>query len=103
MNKIIIEVFAANPRLSDEEPDLIEREDTSDVTANHLFADGWVPWEPEDMIDIRRIIAKLDPKQQFVLEAFLDGLSYNDVSVSEKYWRYHFANAIEIIKKELGV
>jgi hypothetical protein len=55
------------------------------------------------MIDIRRIIAKLDPKQQFVLEAFLDGLSYNDVSVSEKYWRYHFANAIEIIKKELGV
>lgn len=101
--KITIEVFAANPRLSDEEPDPIERDDTTDITASTIFADGWVPWDAEDMIDIRRIIAKLDAKQQFVLEAFLDGLSYTDISVTEKYWRYHFANAIEIIKKELGV
>ena len=35
--------------------------------------------------------------------AFLDGLNYKDVGVTEKYWRYHFAGAIQFIKGQLGV
>jgi len=42
-------------------------------------------------------------KQRFVLTCFLDGLSYTEVGVSEKHWRYHFAKGVEFIKKELGL
>jgi hypothetical protein len=42
-------------------------------------------------------------KQRYVLEAFLQGLSYNDIGVSEKHWRYHFNNGLEFIKQELKV
>jgi hypothetical protein len=42
-------------------------------------------------------------KQQFIIEGFLDGLSYHDLAVTEKYWRYHFAKGVEFIKKELGL
>jgi hypothetical protein len=40
-------------------------------------------------------------KQKYVLDAFLDGLNYTDLGVTEKYWRYHFSKGIEFIKKEL--
>jgi hypothetical protein len=30
-------------------------------------------------------------------------LTHNDILVSEKYWRYHFAKGIEFIKKELKI
>lgn len=93
-------VNAVAPRLSDEDIDPIEQDDTENVSS--AIIEGWLPWDPEDIIDIRRLIAdKMNPKQRFIIESFLDGLNYVDVMVTEKYWRYHFAKGIEFIKKEL--
>lgn len=95
-------VNAVTPRLSDEDPDPIEQDDAPD--GYHLLQEGWVPWEPEDMEDIKNLITKYLPqKQRFVLESFLEGYNYKDIGVTEKHWRYHFAKAIETIKKELKV
>lgn len=91
-----------NPRLSDEDPDPIEQDESEGISSSMI--EGWLPWDPEDIQDIRKLIAtKLPPKQQFILEAFLDGLNYNDVHVTEKYWRYHFAKGVELIRKELKI
>jgi hypothetical protein len=91
-----------NPRLSDEDPDPIEQDESEGISSSMI--EGWLPWDPEDIEDIRKLIAtKLPPKQQFILEAFLDGLNYNDVHVTEKYWRYHFAKGVELIRKELKI
>ncbi|CAB4129398.1 hypothetical protein UFOVP118_38 [uncultured Caudovirales phage] len=98
-----IEVFAVSPRLSDEDTDPMERDDNKESTYFLALDEGWLPWSAEDMLDVRKIIAKLEPKDQFIMEAFLDGLNYSDVSVTEKYWRYHFAKGIEIIRKELDI
>jgi hypothetical protein len=93
-------INATAPRLSDEDIDPIEKDDSNEAFPQ--MVEGWLPWEPEDITDIRRLIAEqLPTKQQFILEAFLDGLSYSDINVTEKYWRYHFAKGIEFIKKEL--
>jgi hypothetical protein len=98
----IHKVNATAPRLSDEDPDPIEQDESEGISSTLI--EGWLPWEPEDIADIRKLIAeRLPPKQQFIIEAFLDGLSYNDVCVTEKYWRYHFAKGIELIRKELGL
>jgi hypothetical protein len=89
-----------NPRLSDEDPDPIEQDDVEGVSA--LLVEGWLPWDPEDIEDIRKLIANsLPSKQQFILESFLSGLNYTDVCVTEKYWRYHFNKGVELIKKEM--
>ena len=88
------------PRLSDEDIDPIEQDDMDTISSQIL--EGWLPWDPEDIIDIKRLIAeKMPQKQQYVIEAFLDGLNYVDIGVTEKYWRYHFAKGVEFIKKEL--
>lgn len=93
-------INATAPRLSDEDPDPIEQDESEGVSS--IMIEGWLPWEPEDIADIRKLIAeRLPPKQQFIIEAFLDGLTYNDVCVTEKYWRYHFAKGVELIRKEL--
>jgi DNA-directed RNA polymerase specialized sigma24 family protein len=103
-NKLKHKVNAMMPRLSDEDPDPMERDDSKEGNFSATLIDGWLPWTEEDLIDIRKIIdAKLDPKQQFIFEAYLDGLTYNDISVTEKYWRYHFSKGLEIIKKELDL
>jgi hypothetical protein len=93
-------VCAVAPRLSDEDIDPIEQDDMDTVSSQ--IVEGWLPWDPEDIIDIKRLInEKMPQKQQFVVEAFLDGLNYVDVGVTEKYWRYHFSKGVEFIKKEL--
>lgn len=98
----IHKVNATAPRLSDEDPDPIEQDESEGISSTLI--EGWLPWEPEDIADIRKLIAeRLPPKQQFIIEAFLDGLTYNDVCVTEKYWRYHFSKGIELIRKELGL
>ena len=95
-------VNAVAPRLSDEDVDPIEKDDSTELNVPTI--EGWLPWDIDDISDIRRLIAeKMPKKQQFVLEAFLDGLSYYDIEVTEKYWRYHFAKGIDFIKKELKV
>lgn len=103
MTKIKLEVFAAIPRLSDEDPDIMEREDCKDGTSSDTTSEGWRLWDPEDMGDILKIISRLEPKQKFIMEAFLEGMKYKEVKVTEKYWRYHFNAALLVIKKELGV
>jgi hypothetical protein len=93
-------VNAVAPRLSDEDIDPIEQDDSDNLSLQ--VNEGWLPWDPEDIADIRRLILeKMPAKQQYIITAFLDGMSYSDVSVTEKYWRWHFAKGIEFIKKEL--
>ncbi len=88
-------------KLSDEELDPLESADIGESNLHISLTEGWLPWDAEDLEDIRKIIKRLDPKDQFIMEAYLDGMTYYDVSVSEKYWRYHFAKGIQQIKKEL--
>jgi hypothetical protein len=93
-------IKAVTPRLSDEDPDPIEQDDAPD--GYHLLQEGWLPWDADDIIDIRRLInTRMPQSQRLVLEAFLDGYTYYDIEVSEKYWRYHFFKGVEFIKKEL--
>ena len=88
------------PRLSDEDIDPIEQDDTDNISLQ--LVEGWLPWDPEDILDIRRLVTeKMPQKQQVIIDAFLAGLSYVDIDVTEKYWRYNFAKGIEFIKKEL--
>lgn len=93
-------IRAATPRLSDEELDPIEQDDSDGVSTEMMEA--YFPWSPEDIVDIKRLIAdRMQPKQQEIFMAFLEGLTHNDIMVSEKYWRYHFNKGVEFIKKEL--
>lgn len=96
-------IKAATPRLSDEDLDPIEQ-DESDNLASSLISEGWLPWDQQDIADIKRLINDNMPeKQRKVFNAFLQGLSYTDIGVTEKYWRYHFSSGIEFIKQELGL
>jgi hypothetical protein len=91
----------AAPRLSDEEPDLMEQEDVEGISGQTVG--GWLPWTHEDMIDIRRVIdEKMSEKQREVIETALMGGNAADLGVTEKYWRYHYKRAIDLIKKEMG-
>ena len=93
-------IKAATPRLSDEEVDELEKGDNEGASAEMIEA--FFPWSPEDIMDIKRLIVERMPtKQRFILEAFLEGLTHLDVSVTEKYWRYHFTKGVDFIKKEL--
>jgi hypothetical protein len=86
------------PRLSDEDPDPIEQDESESI----IESNGWLLWDNDDISDIKKIIDKrMTEKQKEVFNAFLQGLSYNDLNVSEKHWRYHFLQGIEFIKKEL--
>ena len=103
ITKTKYKINATAPRLSDEDIDPIEKDDPPSEV-NSWMTEGWMPWEPEDLADIRRLVDEFLPaKQRFIIEAFLDGLNYKDVGVTEKYWRYHFAGAIQFIKGQLGV
>jgi hypothetical protein len=93
-------IKAATPRLSDEELDPLEQDDGEGVSTDMM--DAYFPWSPEDILDIKRLVAERMPvKQRFIVAAFLEGLTHADVLVTEKYWRYHFNKGIEFIKKEL--
>jgi len=104
MKKIITyEVNATAPRLSDEEVDPLEADD-NDGASQIESSEGWVPWDADDLITIQEIInKKLPAKERSVIEAFLAGQKFRDIHVSEKFWRYHFARAIEMIQRELGL
>ena len=93
-----VTVFASIKRLSDEEPDPLENEDPS-VEPSTM---GWAPWGPETIQDVYNIISdKLNDKQREIIEAHLMGYNHKDLAVSEKYWRYWYASAVNKIKKEL--
>ena len=81
--------------------DPIEQDDVDGVSNNQ--SEGWLPWDLDDLIDIKRIIDERMPfKQKQVLEGFLAGMSFTDMGMTEKYWRYHYDKAVEFIQKELG-
>ena len=95
-------IQAVAPRLSDEETDPIEQDETEGIASSIVEGSGWLPWDIEDIADIKRLIAtKMPEKSKKVLDAFLQGFSYNDIGMTEKHWRYHFAAGIDIIKQEL--
>lgn len=96
-------VRCSKPRLSDEEMDPIEQDD-SEGAHQQSYPDGWLPWDIDDLLDIRRLVNdKMPRKQKEVLNAFLAGLSYEEIGVSEKHWRWHYDKAIEFIQRELKV
>lgn len=103
MKKIIIhKVNAATPRLSDEELDPIEQDDSDGITTEMI--EGYLVWTSDDIADVRKLIERgVAEKEREILNAFLEGLTYMDLGVTEKYWRYHFAKGIEFIKRELGL
>ena len=81
--------------------DPIEQDD-SDGVSQHSN-EGWLPWDLDDLIDIRRIIDERMPlKQKQIIDAFLTGKTYTDMGMTEKYWRYHYDKAVEFIQEELG-
>jgi hypothetical protein len=93
-------VNAARPRLSDEEIDPMEADDHENAQTQP--EDGWLPWDSDDLIDIHRIVQERMPhSQKEILEAFLCGMTFVDLGVSEKYFRYHYQKAVEFIKAEL--
>jgi hypothetical protein len=95
-------IKAVTPRLSDEDPDPLEQDELENTTAQ--LADGWSPWDQEDVSDVHNLINdKMPRKQRAVFLAFLNGQGYNDLGVTEKYWRYHFNKGVEFIKKEFGL
>lgn len=100
MKITIYKINCASPRLSDEEPDLLEQEDIEALTG--VPSEGWLPWSHDDLIDIRNIIEQRMPiKQKIIIEAFLLGQSCHEIGVTEKYWRYHYQKAVEFIRQEL--
>lgn len=103
MKKIIIhKVNAATPRLSDEELDPIEQDDSDGITTEMI--EGYLVWTSDDISDVRNLIEySVSEKEREILNAFLEGLTYADLGVTEKYWRYHFAKGIDFIKRELGL
>ena len=103
MKKIVVhKVNASTPRLSDEELDPLEQDDSEGVTAEMI--EGFLIWTTDDVSDIRNLIEfQLDEKERDILNAFLEGMTYMDLGVTEKYWRYHFAKGVEFIRRELGL
>ena len=94
-------IKAVAPRLSDEDRDPIEEDEIEGISFESL---GYLIWDNDDIADVKRIINERMPKKQSeILNAFLQGLSYNDLNVSEKYWRHNFSVGIEFLKKELGI
>jgi DNA-directed RNA polymerase specialized sigma24 family protein len=100
MKKKKYKINPSTPRLSDEELDPLEKDDNEGVSVELL--EGHLPWTTEDVADIKKLINIMLPeKQQEILTAFLEGLTHQDIGVSEKYWRYHFAKGVDFIKQEL--
>ena len=96
----MIKVNATIRRLSDEEPDPLEHEDSSSEPTTG--GAGWAPWGPDTIQDVYNVVAeKLTAQQREIIEAHLAGYNYHDLAVTQKYWRYHFAAAVAKIRKEL--
>ena len=97
-------IQAVAPRLSDEDPDPIEQDETEGISSSIIENNGWLLWDSDDILDIKRLIeTRMPENQKQIFNAFLQGLSYNDLNMSEKYWRYNFLLGIEFLKKELGL
>jgi hypothetical protein len=94
-------VFAIIRRLSDEEPDPLENEESGVEPSS---SSGWAPWGPDTIQDVYNVISdKLTEKQREIIEAHLMGYNHKDLAVTEKYWRYWYTSAVNKIRKELNV
>ena len=95
-------IQAVAPRLSDEDRDPIEEDENDTVTTSITDGAGWLSWDSEDIADVKRIIATRMPENsKKILQAFLNGLTYNDINVTEKFWRWHFNNGLQLLRKEM--
>lgn len=100
--KTIPKMNAAVPRLSDEDLDPLEKDDSNE--SNQTILESWALWDQQDIDDIKRLIENEMPlKQREIFEAFLDGMSHKELGVSEKYWRWHFTKGIDFIRKQLKI
>jgi len=94
-------MMATIRRLSDEEADPMESEEHAIEPISH---GAWSPWNEDTLEDIARIINnKLSPQQKEIIEAHLKGYNHRDIAVTEKYWRYHYTQAVKRIKEELNL
>lgn len=92
-------MMATLRRLSDEEADPMESEEHAVEPPSHS---SWSPWNEDTLEDIARIInTKLSEPQKEIIEAHLKGYNHKDIEVTEKYWRYHYGQAIKRIREEL--
>ena len=56
-------IQAVAPRLSDEETDPIEQDETEGIASSIVEGSGWLPWDIEDIADIKRLIATKMPEK----------------------------------------
>jgi deoxyinosine 3'endonuclease (endonuclease V) len=97
-------IHAARPRLSDEEEDPIEQGGNEKDLMNSTEIVGWMLWDSDDLFDVKRIIEdRLPETQRLIVQAFLEGETFEDIECSHKFYRYHLTKAIEFIQKELGI
>ena len=102
MKKIIIhKINAATPRLSDEELDPLEQDDTEGVTAELI--EGYLVWTTDDIADIHKLIEyQLDEKERAILNAFLEGMTYMDLGVTESIGGTTLPRALNLLSGSLG-
>lgn len=97
-----IQVNATMRRLSDEEMDPMENDDP--CIEPYAASQAVFDWSPDMIQDVYKVISeRLSGKQREIIEAHLMGYNHKDLQVTEKYWRYHWGQAIKKIKKELSV
>ena len=86
------------PKLSDEELDLLER---NDMLAINEFG-GLVETNSADVkLDLEKAFKYLTSAEQKVMIAKLNGYNHKEVSVTKKFWTYHLNKAIEKLQKHL--
>lgn len=78
--------------------------ESDDPSLEPQAAMHWAPWGPDTLQDVYNIISdKLTDQQKEIMEAHLMGYNYKDLAVTEKYWRYHWSQAVKRIRKELKI
>lgn len=82
-------------RLIDEEVDDLEKYDFSGI-ASPIGGS-----ELSDKIDLYRQIDKLQDEQRAVVLAYLSGLTYNELGVTQKYFLYHLKKAVNTLRKRI--
>lgn len=76
---------------------LLSYEDSDEISLREQYE------RLENSIDLDKIIEKyLNDAQKRIVLAELAGMTFNDIGVTKKFWRYHRDNAHEIIKQHLG-
>lgn len=99
MEVVLINIWGANAmtavKLIDEEVDDLEKYDFSGLAAPGTGG------ELDERLDLYNNVDMLPDKQRAVVLAYLSGLTYNELNVTEKYFRYHLNHAIHNLRRKL--